>query len=289
VQKPSFLPYVWMLLGSFSFAVMATLSHDLGGGVCDWRVTALARGGLALFFAAVAARAVGVKLVLLRAQRTLWIRSLAGSISLACTFYAQSLLPPPELLTITNTFPIWVALLSWPLLQERPGWSVWLCIPTGILGVMLLQTHRLEGGALAATLAVVASMSTAVAMLGLHRLQYLHPLAIVVHFSAVATALVAVLIACDPNGVDWQPVLLPAVALRLLAIGITATIGQWFLTKAFAGGPPAKVSLVALTQIVFAFAIESVIEPGELPPARLLGIALVMAPTAWVMAGRGHE
>jgi drug/metabolite transporter (DMT)-like permease len=278
-----------MLLGSFSFAVMATLSHDLGGGVCDWRITALTRGGLALLFAAMAARAVGVKLIVL-GPRTLWIRSIAGSVSLACTFYAQSLLPPPELLTITNTFPIWVAFLSWPLLQERPGWSVWLCVPTGVFGVLLMmQTQRLEGGPGAATLAVVASLATAVAMLGLHRLQYLHPLAIVVHFSGVATAVVAILILCDPYGVDWRPVLAPGVLLRLLGIGITATIGQWFLTKAFAAGPPAKVALVALTQVVFALGIETVVHPSPFSPAKVLGIALVIAPTAWVMAGRAHE
>ena len=37
----------------------------------------------------------------------------------------------------------------------------------------------------------------------------------------------------------------------LLGVGITATIGQILLTKAFAAGPPAKVSVIGLTQIGF--------------------------------------
>jgi drug/metabolite transporter (DMT)-like permease len=276
-----------MLLGSFSFAVMATLSHELGT-MCDWRLTALARAGLAFVFAAVIAQAAGIHLVF-RGSTTLWVRSLAGSVSLACAFYAQSLLPPPELLTITNTFPIWVALLSWPLLQERPGRAVWLSVATGILGVVLIMDPQLKGGTSAAVVALMASMATAIAMLGLHRLQDLHPLSIVVHFSGVAFCFVAALILMSPDGVYWQAALGPGVAVRLLAIGVTATIGQWFLTKAFAAGPPAKVSLVGLTQIVFAIGIDAVVEPHPFRPAALVGIGLVMAPTAWVMAARAHE
>jgi drug/metabolite transporter (DMT)-like permease len=287
VQKPSLLPYLWMLLGSFSFTIMAKLSHDLGP-MCDWRLTALARAGLAFVFAALAARAVGVPLIF-RGTRTLWIRSVAGSVSLACTFYAQSLLPPSELLTITNTFPIWVALLSWPLLQEKPGSVVWLSVATGIFGVVLIKNPALEGGTGATVLALVASVATAIAMLGLHRLQYLHPLAIVVHFSGVAFCIVAILILLSPDGVYWQAAMVPGVALRLLAVGVTATIGQWFLTRAFAAGPPAKVSLVGLTQVVFAIGIDALFDPQPFRPAALVGIGLVMAPTAWVMAARVHE
>jgi drug/metabolite transporter (DMT)-like permease len=276
-----------MLLGSFSFAVMALLSHQLGG-LCDWRITALARSGLVLVFAILLARAAGARLVL-RRPPVLWVRSLAGSISLVCTFYATSLLPPPELLTITNTFPLWVALLSWPLLRERPSAMVWASVLAGLLGVVLIQDTRLQGGALAAALAFVASVSTAVAMLGLHRLQQLHPLAIVAHFSAVAVFFCLGLILLGPHRPLWEAALAPAALLRLLGVGVTATIGQLFLTKAFAAGPPARVSLVGLTQIVFALALDASLEHRSFSGSTLLGIGLVMAPTAWVMAGRVQE
>jgi drug/metabolite transporter (DMT)-like permease len=276
-----------MLLGSFSFACMALLSHQLGS-LCDWRITALTRSGLVLLFATVLARAAGASLVL-RRPRILWVRSLAGSLSLVCTFYAMSLLPPPEVLTITNTFPIWVALLSWPLLHERPSAAVWVSACAGILGVFLIQDPQLQGGAVAASLAVVASLSTAVAMLGLHRLQGLHPLAIVVHFSGVAFCCCLVLILVGPGDPNWSEALQPAATLRLLGVGVTATVGQWFLTKAFAAGPPAKVSLVGLTQIVFALALDAALENRAFRQSTLVGIGLVMAPTAWLMAGRAHE
>jgi drug/metabolite transporter (DMT)-like permease len=272
-----------MLLGSFSFAWMVVLSHQLSG-LCDWRITAVARSGLAFALASVLAHAAGVPLVLLHPP-ILWVRSLSGSVSLVCTFYAMSLLPPPELLTITNTFPIWVALLSWPLLRERPSGTVWLSALCGILGVVLIQDPHLEGGLGAACLAFLASISTAVAMLGLHRLQGLHPLAIVVHFSGVAFCCCLALLAMGLQGTEWDRAMAPGAFLRLLGVGLTATIGQWFLTKAFAAGPPAKVSLVGLTQIVFAIAFDATLEQRSFHASTLVGIGLVMAPTAWVMTG----
>jgi drug/metabolite transporter (DMT)-like permease len=72
----------------------------------------------------------------------------------------------------------------------------------------------------------------------------------------------------------------------LLGVGVTATVGQLFLTKAFASGPPAKVSVVGLTQIVFAMLLERLLWDHTFRPASLLGTILVMAPTAWLMAYR---
>src|SRR5437588_10248172 len=85
-RPPPLAPYAWMLCGSVAFAVMGTLAHGLGER-CDWQLIAFTRSFLAFVFAALLARAAGVRLVLWR-PGTLWIRSLAGRFSLVCTFYA---------------------------------------------------------------------------------------------------------------------------------------------------------------------------------------------------------
>jgi drug/metabolite transporter (DMT)-like permease len=278
-----------MLCGSFSFAWMSSLAHLLND-TCDWRVIALARSSLALVFAAALAWAAGARLVLWR-PGTLWVRSIAGSVSLVCTFYALGRLPPHIVLTLTNTFPIWVAVLSWPLLGERPSAAVWLAALTGVAGVVLIQAQLRQADfpidPLAVTLALVASVSTAVAMLGLHRLQDLDHRAIVVHFSGVAALFcLAALVFGPPAPVAAHLADARTLGL-LLAIGATATVGQLFLTKAFAAGPPTKVSVVGLTQVVFALGLYLLLERPAFHPATLVGIALVMAPTAWVMTLRG--
>ena len=195
----SILPYGWMLFAALAFATMGTLIHALGAS-CDWQIIALSRTALALVFATALTLLAGARLVFLR-PRTLWVRSFAGSISLVCTFYALTRLPVADVLTLTNVFPIWVALLSWPLLREAPGKETWIAIACGIFGVVLVQQPHFqdEENTWAAMLALFSSFTTAISMLGLHRLQEVDPRAIVVHFSGVSLVVCLASLAVHPK------------------------------------------------------------------------------------------
>ncbi len=74
----------------------------------------------------------------------------------------------------------------------------------------------------------------------------------------------------------------------LSGVGLCATIGQIYLTKAFAAGPPAKVSVVALTQVVFALVLEKLFGDHQFGVVTLAGMVLVMAPTAWLLVSQGQ-
>ena len=84
-------PYLQMLVSAMSFAVMGAFAHG-ARGMCDWQVIALSRSLLAVMLAALLAFASGASLVYFR-PRTLWMRSIAGSISVMCNFYALTALP----------------------------------------------------------------------------------------------------------------------------------------------------------------------------------------------------
>jgi drug/metabolite transporter (DMT)-like permease len=273
-----------MLCGSLSFAVMGTLTHALGTR-CDWQVTALCRSSLALVLVAGWMAAARVRPVVFRPP-TLWLRSLAGSMSLICNFYALPRLPVADVLTLLNLFPIWVALLSWPLERRAPSLGVWISVVAGLAGVVLIQPPRLDGETLAAGVAVAASFFTAVAMMGLHRLHGLDPRAIVGHFSAVAIVFCLGSLFVFAREPELPGVWNPQSLAMLLGVGATATVGQIFLTKAFAAGPPAKVAVVGLSQVVFAMAMEVALLNQTYPATSLAGIALVIAPTAWLMVYR---
>jgi drug/metabolite transporter (DMT)-like permease len=277
------LPYVWMLCGSLAFALMGVQARA-AGELCDWPIIAVARALFPLFFGVVIARASGARLVFLR-PGTLWVRSIAGSISLICTFFAVTRLPVADVFTITNMFPIWVAVLSWPLLGETPQASVWLAVASGVAGVWMIQEPPLEGGHWIILLAVASSFSSAIAMIGLHRLRHLNAWAIVVHFSLVALFLcLAVLVLWRG---DYRLADLDARVWWLLCgIGACATVGQLFLTKAFTEGAPGKVSVVALAQVVFALGLEMALFGRSIDSWTIAGIGLVLAPTAWMMISR---
>lgn len=278
-------PYVWMLCGSFSFTLMAELAHELTRQ-CDWQTVAVFRAGLVALFAAVLARVMRARLVFWPWR--LWVRSLAGSCSMLFTFYAFGKLPAADVVTLTNTFPLWVTVLSWPLYGQLPGSRMLIAILIGITGVVLVEQPHLEAGNLGVASALAAAAFTAVAMLGLHSLSNIDPRAIVVHFSAVATVFCAGAWLIGPRLHPPSGILEGPVLWKLLALGGTALIGQLFLTIAFAHGAPAKVSVVGLTQIVFALSFDVWLFGRQVNAMTILGTALVIAPTAWLLT-RSHK
>lgn len=292
-------PYVMMLSGCCWFALMGLCAHALGP-LCDWQITAVARSSLATLFALTAALVMGAKLVFWR-PRVLWMRSIAGSCSMVGTFYALGRLPVSDVLTLQNTSPIWVALLAWPMAGERPTLAVWGAAVCSVIGVMLTQQPDwLTGGGgellspsgagflgmpLATWAAVVSAIFTAFAMLGLNRLTGVSSLGVVVHFSAVATLFcLGSYFFFDHHADGTERLRDPVVLLLLFAVGGTATIGQVFLTLAYRLGSPTKVSVVGLSQVVMVMVAESAIGWKTITPLTVIGTALILGPTAWLMA-----
>ncbi len=98
---------------------MGALVHAVGSR-CDWLVVSLVRALVMLASAATLARASGSKLVVWR-PRTLWVRSLAGSFSLVCNFYALTRLPVADAITLMNVQPLWIVLISVVVFRRLPG------------------------------------------------------------------------------------------------------------------------------------------------------------------------
>ena len=281
-------PYLTMIVGCCFFAVMATLAHA-AGSVLAWQTIAMGRCLVPLVVVAIWCRRAGVPLVFL-GPPALWLRSIAGSLSLVATFYALTRLPPPEVYSLTSMYPIWVAVLSWPMLGALPGLGVWLSVVCSVLGVWLIYPLDLTSPAptaddLPVVAALFGSLMTSLAMLGLHRLQRIDSKAIVVHFSMTALAFAMIAALVFPGRAD-----LPTppwwAGISILVLGIAATFGQICLTKAFTFGEPAKVSVVNLTQIPMTLLLDVIFFQHEMKPMKLVGMALILGPTAWLLAGQ---
>jgi len=285
VKRHSLQPYVWMLISSISFSWMVLLVNIAGQGA-PWPVVALVRSLLPLILVSVWAKADGAKLVWLGSP-VLWTRSIAGSISLVGTFYALTHMAPSEVQTLGAVFPIWVALLSWPLLGELPSTAVWLSVISAVIGVAFVQQPGVDGINPVALVVLGVSLFTALAMMGLHKLKHLDPRAVVAHFSGVSTLICGAAVLFIPVAPTEQDFELRHV-FALIGVGITATIGQFFLTKAFTAGAPARVSVVSLTQVVFVLLLDLSLLGHTMNGWQFVGIVLILAPTAWiVMRGGG--
>src|SRR4051812_23760544 len=98
------LAYTWMLCGALAFTCMGAFAHALREEY-DWQLIAFARALIPFVLMGLLARTAKVKLFF-RWPLILWIRSLAGSISLVSTFFALTKLPISDVLTLTNLFPV---------------------------------------------------------------------------------------------------------------------------------------------------------------------------------------
>lgn len=273
--------YLIMLLGSLAFASMGAFSH-LAGERCDWHLVAVARSSVAFALTLTLSLLTGVRLVLLR-PALLWMRSVAGSLGVLFAFYALTHLPVSTSVTLSNTVPLWVTLLAWPVLGHRPRASVWAAIGTGLAGIILIQRPEAVGDRLAAAMALANALSTSVSMLGLNRLGGVDARAVVTHFSGVATVFTVAFLLAAGGRVDYAPLRDGATLWLLFGVGLSATVGQLAMTKAFALGNPSRVSVVGLMQIVFALLFDLLLWQRQFGPLVVLGITLVVGPSAWLM------
>lgn len=283
-SSPPLLPYAWMLASAASFSLMAICTAALQP-ICDWKIIAIFRAGLAMLFAAALAWQAGAKFVVFR-PKTLWMRSIAGSISLLCGFYAMTHHGLSEVLVLTNMYPLWVAVLSWPILGELPSMEVWAAILLSIAGMCLMQPPQAIEGQLAFGAALLSSFTSGIALIGLHKLKQLDPRAIVTHFSGVA--LLMSVASCFLFEQQRVTTVAPLTVALLFGVGAAATAGQLCLTKAFTTGNAARVAVVGLSQVAMVMLLEILLWNRSFSLQTLLGMGLVVTPTAWMMLRRAQ-
>ena len=154
-----------------------------------------------------------------------------------------------------------------------------------VVGIVFIQQPHFQDGKFACLMALIGAVTTSIAMLGLSRLQSVDPRAIVVHFSAVASvSTLTLLLATGPND-SFAPLGNTQVLSLLLMIGVGGVLGQIGMTMAFAKGHATRISVVALSQILFGLLFDLVLWNRRFNWISLFGMMLVIAPTAWLLLG----
>ena len=278
-----------MLVGSIFFAFMALLAESLKEQFSYPWIT-MVRSGVATFLAIALALGAGARLVFFK-PLTLWIRSLSGWASMICGFYALTHYDVEIVLSLTNMYPLWVAILSWPLLGILPSKKTWLALVISCLGMWMVYASSIVADApqssysnpkTAIPMAILAGMLSGVALINLHRIKHVDTRAVVAHFSGVATACSLVVWLIVPVSTPTRPIDMASI-MRLIGVGLAATVGQLCLTKAFSTGSPARVSVVGLSQVVVAALVKWFMEQRIPTMGSMIGMALVVASTVWVI------
>jgi drug/metabolite transporter (DMT)-like permease len=266
----------FMLAASASFTAMNAATAMLGRRGVSWQLAAFARAFVGLSIALVVARARGASLAIADA-RVMWTRSLAGSASMLMTFYALTHMPLADATALLNTTPLWIAMLAWIMLDERPGRGVALAIAIAVLGVWFVERPSFARRELGGLVALGASAASALAMVSLRRLGRETPEAVVVHFSAVASAVT--LLAVTARGLDTRTLTLPRDAaswIAVISVGVFATGGQLAMTRAYSLDRAARVGAAGWAQVVFALLLDGLARGRWPDRTAAVGIALLL-------------
>jgi drug/metabolite transporter (DMT)-like permease len=197
-----------------------------------------------------------------------WRRSGFGTLAALCTFYAlaSSRIAVGDAATLSATAPIFVALLSGPLLGERVGGRVMLAIALGFAGIVAVVRPSFDIALTVAAIATVGAGFYALAMIWLRRIGpgETHE-AIVLHFSLVALAITVTLAIPVWEWPDWRS------GSFLLGVGLTGGGGQIAMTRAYSLHRAAPVTALSGLGIVL---------------THLLAVPLFGdRPTGWQVAG----
>jgi drug/metabolite transporter (DMT)-like permease len=205
-------------------------------------------------------------------------RAIAQFGSMFCIFTAFSMMPLADAVAITFSNPLFLTVLSIPLLGEKVGRHRWAAVLVGFVGVLIMTQPGagiLNAGALfaLANAAIGAFVTTAIRRMSLTEA----PTTLVAYqigFNALFSALLV------PFG--WvTPTLADAAIMSLIGLG--SGVGQYWWTQAFRLAPSAVNAPFTYTAMVWAVLFGYLLW-GDVPSTALVsGAAVVVGSGLYIL------
>ncbi len=199
-------------------------------------------------------------------------RCAIGLSAMYCFFFAIAHMPLAEAMLLNYSTPLYVPLIAWLWLAERPRAGLLPIILLGFLGVALLLRPSNPGvNGWAGLVGLAAGVMAAGAFVAIRRLSRTEPaLRIVFYFT-----LLSLIISLFPLLSFWQ---FPSCqALLLMAgAGLSASLAQLALTRAYSLAPAAQVAPFNYLVVVFAALLGWYLWDERSDALSLAGAALVV-------------
>ncbi len=221
-------------------------------------------------------------------------RSIIGTSSMFCWFYALGALPLGTAMTLNYTSPLFMAALIALGLWWRgkhPSTQGWLyaAIIGGFIGVTLIlrPTGSISGTELPTLVGLVSGLLSALAYFQVRSLGRIgEPVWRIVFWFSVVNALMGGVAATLTSG--WHPLAIADLGW-LLAIGLLALAGQLSMTRAFGRGRTLLTANLQYSGVVFAALIGWLFFAERLDALELAGIALIAISSALATMVSGRE
>lgn len=262
----------WLALAELAFAIMRVATRA-GAGDLPWAEIGAARFFGGAVVAVVSAR-IARKSLIVGDRKNAWLRAAFGTGGALTLFYAlgENRIAVGDATTLYATSPLWVAILSGPVLREKVSRAVWGGVVLGFAGVAVLMGANLSWGGPVGGLVLVGALSYALALLRLRRLgPHESSEAIALHMSLFAG--VTLLLVALPH---LRPVR-PAAYWPLGVAALSGGLGQVFVGRAYARAEASRLAAFGYMGIVFTYVLEVVLFARAPEWHQVLGALMVMA------------
>lgn len=271
-----------MIMATLVFTLLQALVKDLSARGYPTVQLVFFRSLFALIPVLLLMRAQGGwSLIKTTRPRQHFYRCLAGLIAMVCYFKAYSLLGMADAVAIGFSAPLFMTLLSIPLLGEVVGKHRWAALLVGFSGVLIMVRPGSELFQPAALIGLAGALCYALAMIAIRGMsRQEHSLTIVFYYSlfgAVVTGLAIPFVFVMPLG--WLD------GLLMVGLGVLGGVGQFFLTQAFRLAPVAAVAPFDYTAMIWAIVLGLILF-SEWPSTGVVIGAVVVGASGWYIAHR---
>lgn len=266
--------YIYALLAIVIFAIQDGISKHLGSIYPPVFVAMIRYWAFALFAVALAARATGGLKVTATTRRPLLqvLRGLLLPLQIVMVITSFTLVGLAHSQAILAATPLFVALLSMPLLGERVGWRRWLAISIGLVGVLLILKPAEGLFEMAFLLPLAAACVFALYVIVTRLVSRDDPAMTSFFYTGVVGALAISLV-----GPFFWTTLSPPDWGWMLLLCITGTSSHYFLIRAYDVLDAVAVQPLTYLQLVFASVMGVSIFGETLTTNMIAGSVLVVA------------
>lgn len=264
---------LWMLVAGFLFSCMGALAKL---GSTDFSSIELVFYRSIIGFLIICV-VVGIKrlpISTLYWKNHCW-RGLSGLSSLLMFFYCITKLPLATAVTLSYTSPLFLTLFTTIMLKEHFHWQLAVAVTIGFAGVILLLHPSLqEDQWIGGLIGLASGFLAAVAYLNIKFLGNLGEpdWRVVFYFTLISTIITSIWMMFD----TFHPIT-PFNFLLLMGIGVTATLAQLALTRAYHRGKVLVVGALAYSTVLFACVWGILIWDEALSLLSLIGIGCIVA------------
>ena len=281
----------YMLIASFTFAVMGAFAKLASQSMSSLEV---------VFFRNLA----GVVLVGFAVLKTpmqqkggkpflLFFRGFIGFVALLAFFYNIAHISLGDAMTYSKTSPIFTAIFAWAFLHEKLPLKGWLAVFIGFIGIVFITQPSGLGLSKYDLLGIFSGIGAALAYTSVRELKsYYDTRAIVLSFMLTGTIGPLLLFFISPyfNAPEldflFAAFVMPQgiVWFYILAMGISATISQLLMTKAYGYTKAGIVGAVSYSNILFSVLMGLAL--GDAFPSLLTSIGIALIVFAGILVAR---